>query len=207
MADAATLDVVDDIGEPPEGKLAPAAVINKDDAHDETDEDDNTLPTREEANRGRRKLERERRLTERPQPGAQPLIVVFAHVLIPATHAVCHIPPRRPFRQLVRPLTFRGNLSNSSLESTIYCPTSTCKFKDQLAMFTIAYPQPNTLNSHEIYTDLQIISSHRTPAMFIQRPVHPLDVGMGVPPAVVGSYGVSTPPIGRRCVTASPTDP
>ena len=97
MADAATLDIADDIGEPPEGKLAPAAVINKDDAHDETDEDDNTLPTREEANRRRRKLERERRLTERPQPGAQPLIVGFAHALTAAAHAVRHIPPEPPF--------------------------------------------------------------------------------------------------------------
>ena len=58
MADAATLDVTDDSGEPPEGKLVPAAVNNKDDAHNETDEDDNTHPTREEANRRRRKLER-----------------------------------------------------------------------------------------------------------------------------------------------------
>ena len=46
MADAATLDVADDIGEPPEGKLAPAAVNNdNDDAHDKTNEDDNTPPT------------------------------------------------------------------------------------------------------------------------------------------------------------------
>ena len=48
LADAATLDDVDDSGEPPEGNLAPAAINNNDndDAHDETDEDDNTPPTR-----------------------------------------------------------------------------------------------------------------------------------------------------------------
>ena len=47
LADAATLDNADDSGEPPVGKLAPAAVNNKDndDAHDKTDEDDNTPPT------------------------------------------------------------------------------------------------------------------------------------------------------------------
>ena len=139
MADAATLDVADDIGEPPEGKLAPAAVINKDDAHDETDKDDNTLPTREEANRGRQKLEHERWLTERPQPGAQPLIVVFAHVLIPATHAVRHIPPRLPFRQHVRPLFPRHS---QKIFIGVYDLSShfTRKHKDQAMTFTTTYP-------------------------------------------------------------------
>ena len=58
MADAATLDDTDDSGRLPDGKIVPAAVNNKDDAHNETDEDNNTHPTREEANRRRRKLER-----------------------------------------------------------------------------------------------------------------------------------------------------
>ena len=48
MADAASLDIAVDSGEPPERKLMPAAINNNDndDAHDKTDEDDNTPPTR-----------------------------------------------------------------------------------------------------------------------------------------------------------------
>ena len=47
LADAATLDDTDDSGKPPEGKLAPAAVNNNDndDAHNETNKEDNTPPT------------------------------------------------------------------------------------------------------------------------------------------------------------------
>ena len=45
LADAATLDDIDDSGELLEGKLTPAAVNNNNDAHDGTDEDDNIPPT------------------------------------------------------------------------------------------------------------------------------------------------------------------
>ena len=46
LADAATLDDTDDGDQLPEGKLAPAAVNGNDDAHSETDEDDDTPSTR-----------------------------------------------------------------------------------------------------------------------------------------------------------------
>ena len=46
MVDAVTADDVDDSSEPPEGKLAPAAVNNKDDAHDKTNKDNNKLYTK-----------------------------------------------------------------------------------------------------------------------------------------------------------------
>lgn len=46
LADGATVDDADDSGEPPEGKLASAAVNNNEDSHDETDEEDTTLPAR-----------------------------------------------------------------------------------------------------------------------------------------------------------------
>ena len=170
----------------------PAAVNNNDDATTRPKKT-TTSPLHAEANRKCRKLEREKRLIERPQPGAQPLNSIFAHALIPAMHTVRHIPPRPPSRQHVRPLMFRNTLKNSSLESTTYRPSSIRKHKEQLATFTIAHPQLNTLISYEINTDLQIIDSYRTPAMFNQQPVRPLDVDMGARPDVIGSYAVSTP--------------
>ena len=89
--------------------------------------------------------------------------------------------------------TFHDILENSSLESMIYRPTSTHELKDHLTMFTIAYLQPNTLNSHKINADLWVINSHRAPVMFNQQPIHPLDVGMEARLAVMGPYRVSAP--------------
>ena len=93
LADAATLDVTDDSGEPLEGKLAPVAVNSNDDATMRQTKT-TTFPVHAEANRKRQMLEREKRLLGRTQPGAQPLNVEFAHALIPATHTVRHPPPR-----------------------------------------------------------------------------------------------------------------
>ena len=103
------------------------------------------LPLHAEAVRKCRKLECERRLIEHPQPGAQPLNIIFTHALIPAMHAVRYIPPRPPFRQHDLPLTFHDILKNPSLEFTTYRSNSTRKYKDQLATFATAYPQLGSL--------------------------------------------------------------
>ena len=107
------------------------AVNNNDDTHDETDENDNTPLTR-------------RGISQTPKVGSREMVdrasstwcattnVIFVHALIPATHAVRHIPPRPPFRQHVRPLSFRDIHKNSSLESTIYRPSSPANTKTKL---------------------------------------------------------------------------
>ena len=102
-------------------------------------------PLHAETNRKCQKLEHEKWLIKHPQPGEQPLNVIFAHALILAMHAACHIPPRPPFHQQFHPFTFHDILKNPSLEFKTYRSNSTRKYKDQLAMFATAYPKLGSL--------------------------------------------------------------